>query len=124
MKFEEFWKNGKYYKTNDGKKVRIYACNKNDTHGLHDLHGALLMHDGSEYFWHTIQWSLEGKYGGSSDPDNFYHIVGEWDEENICPVVSDSVDAMRYAMQGMGIGVDLSKKKEPSYLEKNGMYIA
>jgi hypothetical protein len=58
---------GKYYRTRDGRKVRIYAL---DGEGGFPIHGAVLEADG----WDSSDWTLSGVsvYTG---PEN---IVGEW----------------------------------------------
>jgi len=70
MKFEEYWKNGKYYKNGRGEKVRIYAL---DGGGVTPIHGANLSpHNGWEYdYFHS-----NGKHRYTD-----YNIVGEWEEE-------------------------------------------
>ncbi len=73
---------GKYYKTRDGHKIRIYAI---DGHSHYSIHGAVLWDDG----WEVIGWTQEGFYyweEGESGVD----IVSEWTEPH--PAESWEVD--------------------------------
>lgn len=65
------WEVGKYYRTEKGRKARIYA-----TDGRHArcVHGAILLTDG----WAVTSWFENGVrvLNGSSDDD----LIGEWKE--------------------------------------------
>lgn len=63
---------GKFYKTRDGRKVRIYAVDGADNGRIH---GATLQKDG----WYTCEWYKYGRYFtvlGNRKED----IVSEWVE--------------------------------------------
>ena len=64
---------GKFYKTRDGMKIRIYAV---DGHADYPIHGAILNSCGE---WVITFWpTAEGK--SSLYPESVGDIVGEWEE--------------------------------------------
>jgi hypothetical protein len=73
---------GKYYRTRDGRKVRIYAL---DGEGGFPIHGAVLEADG----WDSSDWTLSGVsvYTG---PEN---IVGEWSDTGVSSQETSSLSA-------------------------------
>lgn len=62
---------GKYYKTRDGRRVRIYAV---DASGRWPVHGASLW---DNTIWRCEEWTAEGLHG---DDINGLDIVSEWEE--------------------------------------------
>lgn len=63
---------GKFYKTRDGMKARIYSL---DGEGEYPIHGALLIYDKG---WHIISWLESGRqFQNSSDRSD---LVSEWVE--------------------------------------------
>jgi len=75
MIFEEFWKNGKYYKTRDGGKVRLYAVE--DTQGDR-IHGGICYGNNS---WQIAYWDGNGKKVQWAYCKKNGDIVGEWEED-------------------------------------------
>ena len=67
---------GKFYKTRDGKKARIYAT---DGSGKHSIHGAVFF-DNSwlSHRWTSYTWTDEGIYR-NGDTDGL-DLVSEWEE--------------------------------------------
>lgn len=65
---------GKFYKTRDGRKVRIYAM---DAGGNYPVHGAILDSDGT---WFMENWYGEGLFLKSHEEECHNDIVSEWDE--------------------------------------------
>lgn len=63
---------GKFYKTRDGSKVRIYAT---DGSSRHPIHGAIQYEDG----WHQRGWSLSGKFLNFPG-ENQEDLIAEWSE--------------------------------------------
>lgn len=63
---------GKFYKTRDGNKVRIYTT---DRGGRYPIHGAIF--DGR---WINAEWEKTGQYADWV-PLSSADIVAEWDEE-------------------------------------------
>jgi len=63
---------GKFYKTRDNDKARIYCINAG---GAHDIHGAILS---PEDGWVNKSWVLNGSY--FVDRENSLDIVSEWSE--------------------------------------------
>lgn len=62
---------GKFYRTRDGRKARIYAT---DGSGNYPVHGALLCPDG----WMEETWQLDGRnYGGEEKSRD---LISEWIE--------------------------------------------
>jgi len=77
MKFEEHWKNDKYFKDAEGRKVRIYAL---DGGNNEFMHGAYFKGNA----WFERWWHKDGKRG-----DDKYAIVSEWEEEPSTLMVTD-----------------------------------
>lgn len=64
---------GKFYKTRNGRKVRIYAI---DGQKEHPVHGAICDSQNNE--WYPDSWSFNGEYSRIfGDP---LSIVAEWEE--------------------------------------------
>lgn len=66
---------GKYYRTRDGHKVRIYATDGRDAR----VHGALELARG----WDMHTWSNTGLWCGPSDDS--LDIIAEWHEPKLRP---------------------------------------
>lgn len=62
---------GKYYKTKNGYKVRIYST---DAGGCYPIHGAI--YSNSNIGWALGQWT----HNGSNGSNELLNIVGEWEE--------------------------------------------
>jgi len=69
---------GKFYKTRNGRKVRIYTLNGR---GFYSIHGAVLSDD---WGWMINKWSPEGLY--LTIGDNDLDIVAEWPDPWTIPV--------------------------------------
>lgn len=67
MKFEP----GKYYKTRDGRKVRIYTT---DAGGRHPIHGSVWNGDR----WVQLSWATSGTYIRSGECG--WDLISEWQE--------------------------------------------
>jgi len=63
---------GKFYKTRDGMKVRIYAV---DGYPDYPIHGAILTDDD----WVVEQWTQEGFYLWR-ERECWADIISEWEE--------------------------------------------
>ena len=61
---------GKFYKTRDGRKARIYAV---DGSGSDNIHGAILIKDG----WDCEVWDKDGAWVDIRSPND---LVSEWVE--------------------------------------------
>jgi hypothetical protein len=69
MKFEP----GKYYKTRDGRKARIYIT---DAGGTYSIHGAVWTTD----IWVQHTWQADGGFNYEKPGGSSLDLVAEWEE--------------------------------------------
>lgn len=95
------WEVGKFYKTRDGSKARIYCL---DGGGFIAIHGAILIPSG----WTPVNWN---KYGKSSifDPPQPLDLTEEWKEH----VLSEPYYAWGEIILGVVTLKWLSKTDQP-----------
>lgn len=66
---------GKFYKTRDGSKVRIYEVH-DENNGSHPIHGSVFYAGNG---WIINAWTKNGNIGGLQSVDD---LVGLWEEPN------------------------------------------
>lgn len=92
---------GKFYKTRDGKKARIYA-----TDGYFPIHGAVK----EELGWLSYKWDADGSFNCQSG-ESRYDIISEWEEPK--PRLRAWIHGDGTVKLGSGISIEYSPKLGP-----------
>lgn len=93
---------GKFYRTRDGKKVRIYDINGG---GEYPIHGAYELE-----FWHSTTWNSEGFYNSGNPQSGINDIASEWEAMELQSIGSDAFEKARdHMMDAMIYGISTIK---------------